>query len=227
RNPTRVIGLAATPSFSQHYHEGKIKELKHLFARSAINMQILGVGMFVLAYLNINNIQEVAGFIQTGYGEIKGLILILMIGQLTDMVTGLNYELIGVTKYYRFNFWIALALLGIVFLLNYLLIRHMGIYGAAWATTIGLVIFNIAKTLFLWKKLRMQPFYKGSLLILIAGAVSGLIAWTVPSLGNAFTDLTIRSGLMVLIFGALLLWWKISPELNELVGNIWYKKKLF
>lgn len=227
RNPTRVIGLAATPSFSQYYHDGKIKELRHLFSRSAINMQILGVGMFVLAYLNINNIQQFVGFIQTGYSEIKGIILILMIGQLADMITGLNYELIGVTKYYRFNFWIALALLLIVIALNYFLIRYMGIYGAAWATTIGLVIFNIAKALFLWKKLKMQPFYKGSLFIFVAGAVSGLIAWSFPFFGNAFVDLVIRSTLMLLSFGVLLLWWKISPELNELVRNLRNRKKLF
>lgn len=227
RNPTRVIGLAATPSFSQHYHEGKIKELRNLFLRSAVNMQILGLGMFILVYLNISNIQALAGLVQSGYGQIKGVILILMIGQLADMSTGLNYELIGVTKYYRFNFWIAIALLVMVFALNYFLIRQTGIYGAAWATSIGLVIFNIAKSTFLWRKFRMQPFQRASGLILLAGIISGIISWSLPYLGNVFADVFLRSALMILIFGALLLWWKISPELNELAGNIWYKRKLF
>jgi O-antigen/teichoic acid export membrane protein len=227
RNPTRVIGIAATPSFSQHYQEGKIKELRTLFLRSSVNMQILGFAMFILAYLNINSIQVLAGLVQSGYSQIKGIILILMIGQLADMITGLNYELIGVTKYYRFNFWIAIALLIIVFILNYFLIRHIGIYGAAWATSIGLVMFNIAKSIFLWRKFRMQPFQKSFWLILLAAGLSWLVAWSLPYLANVWVDLVLRSALMILVFGALLLWWKISPELNELTRNVWYKKKLF
>src|SRR5690606_38427532 len=90
RNPTRVIGVAATPSLSQHYLEGKIRELRELFNRSAWNMQIIGWGMFILVYLNIENMVAIIGLIKPGYGAVHGLILILMIGQLADMITGLN-----------------------------------------------------------------------------------------------------------------------------------------
>jgi O-antigen/teichoic acid export membrane protein len=199
RNPTRVIGIAATPAFTKSYNEGNLKELKDLFTRSAINMQVIGVGMFALVYLNIDNIQAVMAMIQQGYGQIKLLIMILMLGQLVEMVTGLNFELIGVTRYYRFNFWIALVLLLIVFVLNFFLIKEIGIYGAAWATTIGLVVFNISKTIFLLAKLKMQPFSRGTVIVFLSGAAAATAAWILPFLWNVYFDVMIRS----CVFGAL------------------------
>ncbi|MFT4061688.1 MAG: polysaccharide biosynthesis C-terminal domain-containing protein [Edaphocola sp.] len=227
RNPTRIIGVAATPAFTKCYNEGNMAELKELFRRSAVNMQVIGVGMLALVYINIDNIQDVMAMIKGGYDAVKPLVMILMLGQLFDMVTGLNFELIGVTKYYRFNFWIALVLMVVVFVLNYFLINSMGIYGAAWATTIGLAIFNIAKTVFLYRKMDMQPFGRATVWAVCAGLGAGLPAWALPFMGNVFIDLAIRSVVFVLLF-----WWslfrrRISPELNDVTHNLIKKKKLY
>jgi O-antigen/teichoic acid export membrane protein len=227
RNPTRVIGAAATPAFSKSYNNGAFDELKDLFARSAINMQIIGIGLFVLVYLNINNINEILTFLKGGYGQVKLLILILMIGQLFDMITGLNFELIGVTKYYKFNFWIAIMLFGIVFILNFFLIKWIGMYGAAWATSIGMVVFNIAKTYFLWKKMDMQPFTKASFYIFGAAAIAGLLTWIIPNLGNVLLDGTVRSGVFCALLWLFLYKMKVSEELNGITHNIIHKRKLY
>ena len=227
RNPTRVIGIAATPAFTKSYNAGNITELKSLFVRSSVNMQIIAAVMVGLVYININNIQEVMGMIQTGFGAIKWLIMILMLGQLFDMATGLNFELIGVSKYYRFNFWIALVLMVIVFVLNFFLIKIWGIYGAAWATTIGLFIFNAAKTYFLWVKMKLQPFNMASLKVFMIAAIVGLGCWFLPHMFNAFADIFIRSS----VFG-ILLWYalfkaNVSPEINGITTNLIRNKKLY
>ncbi len=227
RNPTRIIGLAATPALTQSYNEGNMDQLKKLFIRSALNMQIIGIGMFTLVYLNIGNIQEVMGMIKGGYNEIKWIILILMIGQLADMVTGLNFELIGVTKHYRFNFWIAIVLLIVVLILNFILIQKIGINGAAWATTIGLIIFNIGKTIFLWKKLNMQPFNKASFYIFLSAFLVAIPAWILPQLGNVFVDGMIRCLIFCGLWWALLYRFKISDDLNEITHNLITKRRFY
>lgn len=227
RNPTRIIGMVAIPTFTKSYNENDLKTLSNLFTRSAINMQIIGLGMFTLVYLNIDNIQEVMSVIKTGYSQIKILIMILMIGQLSDMVTGLNFELIGVTKYYRFNFWIAIVLLLLVLILNFFLINQIGIYGAAWATTIGLVIFNIAKTVFLWKKMKMQPFSPSSIKILICVIIAGGISWAIPYLYNVYMDAIVRSSVFCILLWFSLYKTKASGELNEITVNIIKKRRLY
>jgi len=227
RSPTRVMGVAATPTFSITYQAGKIKELRSLFMRSSVNMQLFGIAAFALVYLNIDAIQEVMSFIQKGYGEIKGIILILMIGQLSDMMSGFNYELIGITKYFRFNFWLAFIVLALVFILNYFLIKELDIYGAAWATSIGLVFYNILKTLFLWKKYKMQPFSKTSFIIISIGILAALTTWIIPHFNNVFIDLAIKTMVFSSIFGYIVFKMKISPELNHLVRKVIKERKLY
>jgi O-antigen/teichoic acid export membrane protein len=165
--------------------------------------------------------------IQKGFGQIKALIMILMIGQLFDMVSGLNSELIGVTKHYRFNFWIALLLLVFVVVLDFILIKEIGIYGAAWGTTIGLVFFNITKAIFLWKKMDMQPFQKASLYILGAGLLSGLLAWALPYLGNVYLDVICRSMLFCLLLWFTLYKAKVSSELNDITDNLLHRRRFY
>lgn len=227
RNPTRVIGIAATPAFTKSYQEGKMDELKSLFVRSSINIQIIAVVMFALVYININNIQAIMGMIQTGFEEIKWLIMILMLGQLFDMATGLNFELIGVSKYYRFNFWIALIFMVIVFALNYFLIKSMGIYGAAWATTIGYCIFNIAKSYFLWIKMKLQPFSKATLKIFVIAGIVGVIGWFIPYMFNPFADVIIRSTIFTGLSWFLLFKASVSQDLNDITLNLIRNRKMY
>jgi len=227
RNPIKVIGVAATPSFSQSYNRGDFEELRGLFSRSAVNIQIIGFGLFALVYINAGNIGKLLMLLNDGYGQVTTLMMILMVGQLFDMVTGLNFEMIGVTKYYRFNFWIAIMLMVIVLVLNFFLITSIGIYGAAVATSIGLIIFNLAKAWFLWKKMQMQPFNRTTLYVMAVTGCAGVLAWLIPYLGSPFADAILRSA----VFAAFS-WWmlykiKASAELNGITDNLIRKRKLF
>ncbi|HET8573871.1 MAG TPA: polysaccharide biosynthesis C-terminal domain-containing protein [Edaphocola sp.] len=224
RNPTRVIATTAVPSFSRAYKEGNIRQLSQLFDRSCVNMQIIALGMFAFILLDMDFIQRVVTMIKEGYDGIKALIVILMIGQMADMISGFNYQVLSVSKYYRFNFWISVGLLVLVFGLNYVLIQDFGIYGAAWATTIGMIVFNIVKSWFVWKKLRMQPFSKKSLLVLGAATIAFLAAWLIPETGFQYLDLGIKNMLLGGIFLGLILKWRVSDEIRGLMVSI--KKKI-
>jgi O-antigen/teichoic acid export membrane protein len=227
RNPTRMIGKAAVPTFTRYYNEGDMVSLRALFTRSSVNMQIIGVAMFVLVYINIDNVQAIIALINKGYDEMKYIILILMIGQLFDMISGFNYEMIGLSKYYRFNFWIAVGLLVLVTILDYIMMSTHGLLGAAWAVTIGLIAFNIAKSWFLWKKMKLQPFAMTTLKIFAIGVIAGIISWLLPYMFNAFVDAIIRSSLFGLLFWYLLFVAKVSSEINEITYNIIHKRRMY
>jgi O-antigen/teichoic acid export membrane protein len=143
------------------------------------------------------------------------------------MVTGLNYELIGVTRFYRFNFWIAIIFVTIVLVLNLLLIQRMGIYGAAWATTIGLVIFNISKTVFLWYKMKLQPFSRKTWTVMLSVLLIAGVCWIIPYTLNVIVDTAIRSIVFCVLLWIVLYKTAVSPEINGLTSNIIRKRKLF
>lgn len=227
RNPTRVIGVAVTPTFAQCYNEGDTTKLAVLFNRSAVNMQVIAVAMVALVYINAHNLLSVVNLIQTGYEQVKVLILVLLVGQFADMITGLNYELLGVSKYYKFNFWIALGLLGIIVVLNFLFIQRFGLVGAAMANSIGLICFNIVKTIFLWKKMNLQPFSRKSLLIFVVGLVVAVLGYLIPYLGNVWLDAIIRSGAFTIVLWFCFYKLDVSEDLTSITKNIIHKKRLY
>ena len=68
----------------------------------------------------------------------KFVVLFVMLGKLIDMASGANGEIIGLSKYYKFNMYCILFLAVLTVVGNYFLIPALGVTGAALATAISL-----------------------------------------------------------------------------------------
>ncbi|MGN6476705.1 MAG: hypothetical protein ACTHKV_05735, partial [Flavipsychrobacter sp.] len=153
--------------------------------------------------------------------------MIMMLGRIIDMATGLNNEVISISRYYKFNFRSAGLLTATVFGFNVLLIPKYGIYGAAWGTTLAFTAINIFKLLFLWFKMRLQPFTRGSWLCLIAVALAIAAGYLLPVIGGPIPDAIVRSILILAVYAAMLLWLKPSEDLRNYLISIKTNKRLF
>ncbi|PZF73212.1 polysaccharide biosynthesis C-terminal domain-containing protein [Taibaiella soli] len=224
--PYRAMSVAAFPTLNQAYIENDSAKVNDLFHRSGINILIVAVAMFLIIGGNLPNAVAIlpAG---KGYEAITPLVLILMIGRLIDMGTGLNNELISISKLYKFNFRISVLLVVLMLSLNWLWIPKYSFYGAAWASTIALAIFNIAKVIFLWVKMKLHPFTNRSWLVLLAGAVTAIAAFGIPHFRNIWADIFVRTTVVIIIYTALLIYFKPSPDLSNYLGSIRKNKRLF
>ena len=125
--------------------------------------------------------------------------------------------------------------MGVLFLLIRMLVPRYGIYGAAWSTTTILMTFNLLKFLFVWKKLDMQPFSKGTLLVIVAAGAALAAGYYFPHFFDqahhiyvrTFADVAIRSTIIVIVYALMLLWLKPSPDLQEYIATIKKNKRLF
>lgn len=222
--PYRAMASASLPVLNQAYIDNDTPKLHDLFSRAGVNILIMAVAMFVLIACNLDN--AVAIF-PAGYEAIKPVVLILMLGKIIDMATGLNNELISISRHYKFNFRISALLVVMVVVFNKLLIPTYGLYGAAWGVTIALAIFNILKLVFLWMKTGLHPFTKGSIAVIVCGAVAGAIGYFLPYISNFVVDTIVRSTVIVLIYGAMLLWLKPSPDISAYFKSVVSNKRLF
>src|SRR5690606_30628969 len=102
-----------------------------------------------------------------------------------------------------------------------------GIYGAAWGATLALIIFNACKMLFLWWKMRLQPFSVKSLGVLAAGLVAALTVYFIPFRLPPIVDGVLRTAIIMLVYLAMLLLLKPSADLNEYLLSIRKNKRLF
>jgi len=230
--PTKAMTTASFTVLAKAFAENDHVKAVDLFVRSSINIFIATVAVALVLCCNLPGLVAVVG---KGYADVAPVFLILFSGQLVNIATGMNDQVLSITNYYKFNFYLSLILMGALFLLIRFLVPQFGIYGAAWSTTITIVVFNSAKTWFVWKKLNMLPF-SGRTLRVVAAALPALAAGLLlPHFFsqvrhiyvNAALDAGLRSLVIVVIYVLMLLWLKPSPDLEEYLATIRRNKRLF
>lgn len=222
--PYRAMATASLPDLTKSYEAGDMALVESYFKRSAINTLIAAIGMYVVIVFNMDNVVRI---LDKNYASVYWLVVILALGRLADISTGLNNEMISISKHYKFSFYLSLLLVLLIFAFNWYLIPRIGVFGAAWGTTLALVVFNITKYIFLWRKMRLQPFTKASAMALAAGGAAAAAGYALPFILNPFVDAAIRSVLILSVYGGLLLALRPSEDLNHFLSAVKRNKRLF
>ena len=136
------------------------------------------------------------------------------------MVFSYSSELISLSKFYKFNVVtiIILAIVGII--LNIILIPIYGLIGAALASMISIIIFNIIKYFYIKIKIGISPFSIKTIKILAVGIIIfiGDIYFSID-FKNDFINILIKSSLIVFLFSLLIYKMNISQKLNKAIGQ--------
>lgn len=221
--PYKAMSGAAFPRLNQAYVD-QDPNLESLFQRSSINMQIAAMGMWVVVVCNLHN---AVAILPPEYAALAPCVLILSIGRMIDMATGLNTELISISNYYKFTFYLSLALLVAIVVFNRIFIPHYGLFGAAWVSSLTLAVFNVCKMIFLYRKLGLSPISKQTGLIALVGIALFLINQLLPILSSPVVDALYRSTILLAAFIAAMFYFRPSPDLSALIGQIRSTKRLF
>lgn len=222
--PYRAMANSSIPILNQAYIEKDNAKVNDLFSRAGINIFIAAIAMFLLIGLNLDN---AVAILPLGYEAVKPLVIILMIGKVIDMATGLNNELISISKHYKFNFRVGVLLLVMVFVLDRIFIPQYGVVGAAWVATFSLAVFNAFKMIFLYRKMKLYPFTNKTWLVLVAAAITGAIGYIVPFILNPIVDTIVRSCVIMFIYCISLMWLRPSQDLSDFFSQIKENKRLF
>ena len=135
-----IVYLVVSPMIADYHAAGRLKELQGLATRSARGVVILALPMVVIFWFLGEWILGIFGveFIE-GYEAL----LILSLGQLFNLACGIGANLLMMTGHERATF-LGLLLSTVVNLsFNALLIPSMGMNGAAIATVLGVVVWNV------------------------------------------------------------------------------------
>ncbi len=230
--PSKALLPASFTVLAKAFSDNDMEKARDIFVRASINIFIPCVGVAVLLCCNLDNAVAV---IKNGYAEIVPVFLILFIGRLFELATGMNDQVLSIAKYYKFNFYLSLLLVVVLFLLLRVLVPLYGIYGAAWSSTAIIILFNFIKLLFVWKKLDMQPFSRNTLLVVIAALPALAAGYLFPHLLDqsrhtyvrTFADVCMRSTVIVIVYMLMLWWLKPSKDLQEYIASVKKNKRLF
>lgn len=218
--PMTAINEISSPQISSYFNSNKIQKIDELYKKSTQNLLTVGVLIFMLIWFNIRNITSI---MTNGQELIPFINLIIFIGisKIFDLSTSINNLIIVHSKWYRINLLFLLLMAILNLSLNYVLISKYGILGAGIATTISILIFNAIKSIFIYKKLKIQPFNKKSgylYLITILVLVLGPVIENIKII-NDWVSLIVIGSISSLIYLVAVYFLKISPQLNKLVDR--------
>lgn len=216
--PKRAMTQVATPLISRGFEKNDMVEISAIYRKTALNQFIIGTLLLVGVAANLDSIFY---FMPKGeiYSAGKWVVLIVGAGKLVDMLFGPSSEIIVYSRYYAFNIVVIVVLAAMIVTANNLLIPLYGINGAAAAAALTMVVFNAIKFIFIWWKLGLQPFSGKFLTVLSIGAVTWTASLLLPRMDQVLVDMVVRSAMMTVIFGGLILGLKVSEEVNAIVGG--------
>ena len=217
--PRRAISNITTPLVSKLFKENLNSEVNQLYKKVSINQTVVGT-LFLLGILT--NVDTLFAMIPNNETYRAGINVVTIIGiaKIVDMIFGINSEIIVMSKYYRYNVLFTIILAVVAIVSNWLLIRKFGIDGAALATGITLVIFNITKLIFLRIKMDLWPFTWNNLIVVMIGLATYYIVLQIPVMGNLWTDLVLRSVIVTIMFSLPCLLLRVSTDINNVLSKI-------
>ena len=171
--PISAVIAIAHPVVSEAWKNKNLSEIRNIYLKGSENLLYIGVTMLLSLFLLLdflplffnllaeNTELTIIENLSKNWKELsylKFLVMILGISKLFDMASGVNGVIIQHSVWYKYNTVFILLLVIINVILNYFLIKWYSITGAAIATTISLIAFNILKTMLIYKKIKMHPF---------------------------------------------------------------------
>ncbi len=212
-----VAGVLAVsgPIIVKAIRENDLKRVEGIYKKAGLNLFLFGSLIMVLLWGSIDSIFELIPN-GTKYKSGKIVVLILGLAKLFDMLTSINELIISYSRYFRFNLYSLFALALFNILANLILIPHYDITGAAMATFMSIVFYNIFKTVFIYLKFRVHPFNIQQLYIAILSIIVYTIGLYMPVIDNPFLSIIARSFLLFTLFTFITLKFNISPEATDL-----------
>ena len=219
--PARSMHQITNPITAKFLNENNTSELEILYKKSSLNLFIISGFIFLLIVLNIN---QLYALIKPEYSTALFVVFIVSIAKLSDNVIGNNNAILFNSNYYRIVllFGILLAILTVV--LNLLLIPEFGINGAAFATFLSVLVYNIAKLLFVYSKYKISPFTLNTLitLVLIIVMVGLFYYWELTF--HPILNIALKSTVITAIYVFVVYKMQLSEDISRLIDKVIKRK---
>jgi len=217
--PRGSLSRITSPVIAEAWHTDKLAVIKNIYKKTAINQMIVGSFIFLIIWLNIDNIFH---FIPRGeiYQGGKWVVFYIGLAKVIDMATGVNTEILINSDKYKFNFIAVITFTIFVVLMNWILIPIYSYIGAALALMIAFTYFNFVKFIYLLIKFKLQPFSWNFLKVLIIAIVVYIVVSFIPELTNPFMDILLKSFIICLLFAGSVMLFNPSEDIKKIQMQI-------
>ncbi|MCL4639445.1 MULTISPECIES: lipopolysaccharide biosynthesis protein [Olivibacter] len=220
--PTRSLYSIAYTVIAESWIRKDMANIHTVYRKSCINQSIVALFLFILVWANIHNALKV---LPPDYADGVYIVFFIGLANLFDALTGVNAVILATSRYYRYDSFFYLALVGVTIGSNLFFIPKFGITGAAMATALTMFIFNLSRYLFILFKFKLQPFTVHNLLVIVLGVLIYWLSTLIPVQQNLYLDTFIRGGFITLLYAGSVYFLRLSSDINDMVADLLAKLK--
>ena len=222
--PSRSLFAIAQPVAAEAIKNNDTQTLSKLLKQVSINLMLISSAIFLLLYINVDNIFEI---VPNGlrYASGKWVMVFIALAGVINITFTFSLNILQLSKHYMYYlpFLILLSLCGI--LGNRLLIPYLDINGAALAKVITYCVFGLLLTIFVYYKLRIHPLTWNHLKLLVLVLLAIGLHHLLPVLSVPFWDALYRT-VLIAVFGVVLVYkLKKSEDAKKIADKILKKSK--
>jgi O-antigen/teichoic acid export membrane protein len=215
--PANAIMGIAVPVLADAWSRNDTALVQKVYSKTSINQLV--AGGLVAAGLWANEVNLFA-MLPESYADGRWVLLIVLIAKLIDVGFGVNGGVIHTSPHYRADMFFNLGLIGVAVLSNWFLIPQYGLAGAATATLISLFLFNMSRFLYIRALYGMVPFSLATLWAVALIAAVAALGHIMPPMGSWALDVVIRSAVVLILYVPVVLWLRLSEDINAFVGRL-------
>lgn len=217
--PQRSIVNVSVAHLSEAWKQKDIARVSRIYIRSSVNLLLISLFLFCLIALNFI---DAINFFQLKEEFTLGYTAFIIMGltKVIDLGTGVNAQVIGTSRYWRFEIWSGMILLIIMLPLSYFFTKMYGIVGPPLAGLISYTIYNSIRIYFIWIKYRLFPFSKKTLSNLALALFAFFVTYFAFKSMHGFWALAGRSLLFSVIYLFGVLYMKLSPDIIPVIRSV-------
>jgi O-antigen/teichoic acid export membrane protein len=205
--PKKSLDKAMLAPLMDALAKDDLNKVEILYKQTSINQLVAGIALFACIWSSIDYLYAI---MEKGadYAPGKWIVLMIGIGRLFDMATGINSHILGFSKFYKAHLYILSIMALVNIALNYFLINAFGMNGVGAATMIALILYNLLKMWYIWSKWRIQPFTRQTFLTVLVAAAACLLCALLPDFSHPLANIVVNSLLFAVFY------WGISPDMR-------------
>ena len=225
--PARSLKSISVSVLAKSFKQNDFDNILDIYKKSSITLLIIGGYIFMGVWCNLFS---VFAFLPEEYKLGYYVMLYIGIVQLFDMATGVNNEIIAVSKHYKLNTLFTVMSIVIGVLANMVLIPMYGIDGAGIATLIAIVSVNLLKLIAVYRIYKIHPFSNQTIKIVLVITLLTLSIGLIPNLDNYILNLFMKGGIITIVYLPVVYFLNISSDFNETLSKLltkflWIQKK--
>lgn len=218
--PLKALVRIAHPIISESFAKQDFENIQKIYSKSSNVLFLLGTLVFLLVWGNRYSIQN---FLDPVYTQGIWVIFFIGLAHLVEVMSSVNYQIIAITPYFKFNLYMGAITIVLLIASNYFFINLYGIVGVAIGTLVSMVLVNLARHAFLLRKYQLNPFSNSTMRILILGLIVFGISEALPNWENIYLSAVFKTVLITSIFIPTAYLLKCSEDFN-LVADKYLRK---